>query len=125
MNEQEPRAPPIAVALRYDGTGAPRVTAKGRSGVAERIVAVAREHGVPLQEEPDLAAVLARIPLGDEIPEALYRAVAEVIAFAYLLSGRWPPGLPRYPATPPARPSEERGSEPPDRPTNGRPRTGN
>lgn len=88
----EPRLP-LAVALRYDGTGAPRVTAKGRAELAERIVAAAREHGIPLQEEPALAAVLAQIPLGDEIPEALYRAVAEVIAFAYLLSGRVPPGL--------------------------------
>jgi len=92
MSGHEPHPLPIAVALRYDGTGAPRVTAKGRAEVAERIVALAREHGVPLQDEPALAAVLARIPLGDEIPEALYRAVAEVIAFAYLLSGKWPPG---------------------------------
>jgi flagellar biosynthesis protein len=84
---------PIAVALRYDGTGAPRVTAKGRAELAERIVAAAREHGIPLQDDPALAAVLSRIPLGDEIPETLYRAVAEVIAFAYLLSGRIPPGL--------------------------------
>ena len=95
MSGHEPRQLPIAVALRYDGTGATRVTAKGRAEVAERIVALAREHGVPLQDEPELAAVLARIPLGDEIPEALYRAVAEVIAFAYLLSGKWPPGHPQ------------------------------
>ena len=94
MSDAEPRTLPLAVALRCDGTGAPRVTAKGRAEVAERIVALAREHGVPLQDEPELAAVLARIPLGDEIPEALYRAVAEVIAFAYLLSGRWPAGVP-------------------------------
>jgi flagellar biosynthesis protein len=101
MSGRDPSATPIAVALRYDGTGAPRVTAKGHDEVAERIVALAREHGVALHEEAALAAVLARIPLGDEIPEALYRAVAEVIAFAYLLSGRWPPGVPR-PLRPPA-----------------------
>jgi len=101
MSGRDPAATPIAVALRYDGNGAPRVTAKGHAEVAERIVALAREHGVTLHEEAALAAVLARIPLGDEIPEALYRAVAEVIAFAYLLSGRWPPGVPR-PLRPPA-----------------------
>lgn len=95
MTDREPRALPLAVALRYDGAGAPRVTAKGRAEVAERIVALAREHGVPLRDDPELAAVLSRIPLGDEIPEALYRAVAEVIAFAYLLSGKWPPGHPQ------------------------------
>ena len=97
MSSRDPATPPIAVALRYDGTGAPQVTAKGHGEIAERIVALAREHGVTLHEEAALAAVLARIPLGDEIPEALYRAVAEVIAFAYLLSGRWPPGVPRPP----------------------------
>ncbi len=93
MSAPGPARLPLAVALRYDGAGAPRVTAKGRAEIAERIVAAAREHGVPLQEEPALAAVLAQIPLGDEIPEALYRAVAEVIAFAYVVSGRLPPGL--------------------------------
>ncbi|MGD9171725.1 MAG: flagellar protein FhlB, partial [Candidatus Thiodiazotropha sp.] len=45
-----------------------------------------------LHEDAELAALLSQIPLGDEIPEALYRAVAEVIAFAYLLSGKRPPG---------------------------------
>jgi flagellar biosynthesis protein len=104
----EPRALPLAVALRYDGAGAPRVTAKGRAEVAERIVALACQHGVPLQDEPELAAVLARIPLGDEIPEALYRAVAEVIAFAYLLSGRWPPGVPHPPSLSESNPPDER-----------------
>ena len=107
MSDREPRAVPLAVALRYDGAGAPRVTAKGRAEVAERIVALAREHGVPLRDEPELAAVLSRIPLGDEIPEALYRAVAEVIAFAYLLSGRWPPGHP--PGNPGPPPSAGQG----------------
>ena len=107
MSGRDPPATPVAVALRYDGTGAPRVTAKGHAEVAERIVALAREHGVTLHEEAALAAVLARIPLGDEIPEALYRAVAEVIAFAYLLSGRWPPGVPR-----PLGPSADRKPTP-------------
>jgi len=112
MSDHEQRPLPIAVALRYDGTGAPRVTAKGRAEVAERIVALAREHGVPLQDDPDLAAVLARIPLGEEIPEALYRAVAEVIAFAYLLSGKWPPGQPRLSADPPDGTRPARGNPP-------------
>jgi len=107
MSGRDSSATPIAVALRYDGTGAPRVTAKGHDEVAERIVALAREHGVALHEEAALAAVLARIPLGDEIPEALYRAVAEVIAFAYLLSGRWPPGVPR-----PLQPSADADTSP-------------
>lgn len=83
--------PATAIALRYDGTGAPRVTAKGRGEVAERILAVAREHRIPIREDPGLAELLARVDLGDEVPQELYRAVAEVIAFAYRLAGR---GLP-------------------------------
>jgi flagellar biosynthesis protein len=85
--------PDLAVALHYDGRNAPRVTAKGRGALAEQILALAEAHGVPLEQDPELAALLAQIPLGEEIPEALYLAVAEVIAFAYLLSGRRPPGV--------------------------------
>ncbi len=84
--------PDLAIALEYDGKKAPRVTAKGRGAVAERIMAVAREHEIPVQERPELVQLLARINLGDEIPEALYIAVAEVIAFAYMLQGKTAPG---------------------------------
>ncbi len=81
---------PLAVALQYDGSRAPRVTAKGRDQVAEQILALAREHHVPLQENAELAGLLAKVELGEEIPEALYLAVAQVIAFAYYLSGKRP-----------------------------------
>jgi len=91
MSGERPK-PDIAIALQYDGENAPRITAKGRSELAERILVLADVHDVPLHEDPELAALLSQIPLGDEIPEALYRAVAEVIAFAYLLSGKRPPG---------------------------------
>jgi flagellar biosynthesis protein len=86
-----------AVALRYDGTGAPRVTARGRGEVAERILAIAREHQVPVREDRNLVQLLALVELGDEVPAELYRAVAEVIAFAYRLSGKGPPGTPPGP----------------------------
>jgi flagellar biosynthesis protein len=82
--------PAVAVSLRYEGTGAPRVTAKGRGSVAEQILAVAEAHGIPLYEDPDLVTLLARLELGDEIPRELYLAVAEVIAFAYRLTGKHP-----------------------------------
>ena len=78
------------VALRYEGVGAPRITAKGEGLVAEKILELAREHHIPLHEDPNLVAVLAKLELGDEIPVALYRAVAEVIAFAYMISGKVP-----------------------------------
>ncbi|MFZ2207355.1 MAG: EscU/YscU/HrcU family type III secretion system export apparatus switch protein [Porticoccaceae bacterium] len=93
MNRRKP--PEIAVALRYDGIGAPRVTATGRAELAQAIRRVADEHDVPLYENVELALALSHMELGEEIPEMLYRAVAEVIAFAYLLSGRVPTPRPR------------------------------
>ncbi|RDH83481.1 MAG: flagellar protein FhlB [endosymbiont of Seepiophila jonesi] len=92
MKEEKNSKPDLAIALNYDGENAPKLTAKGRGELAERILALAEEHDVPLHEDAELAALLSQIPLGDEIPEALYRAIAEVIAFAYILSGKRPPG---------------------------------
>jgi len=80
----------IAVALKYDGKNAPKVTAKGEGLTAEQILEIADRHGVPLQTDPELAKILAQVPLGEEIPRELYVAVAEVIAFAYFLSGKTP-----------------------------------
>lgn len=85
--------PDIAIALNYDGQNAPRVTATGKGDWAERIIEIAEEHRVPLHTDPALARVLAEVPLGDEIPRELYLAVAEVIAFAYYLSGKVPEGF--------------------------------
>lgn len=90
MKTQSPKK--IAVALEYDGSNAPKVTAKGVGEIAETILTIAREQGVPLQEDSGLVEILAQINLGEEIPENLYRAVAEVIAFAYILTGKFPPG---------------------------------
>ena len=83
-------SPPRAVALSYDGSGAPRVTAKGDALVAERILALAEEHGIPLHQDPALVQMLAQVDLGEQIPRSLYVAVAEVIAFAYAVTGRLP-----------------------------------
>jgi len=78
----------IAVALQFDSKNAPKVSATGNGLIADKIVEIAEEHDIPLQENPELAAVLAQVPLGDEIPNELYSAVAEVIAFAHYLSGK-------------------------------------
>ncbi len=83
----------IAVALKYDGKNAPKVTAKGRSDIAEQIIELARKHNVPLTENKELVSLLATLELGEEIPEALYLAVAEIIAFAYMLKGKIPEGF--------------------------------
>ena len=98
MSETYDQKPELAVALLYDGDNAPRVTAKGRGDIAARIFELAQENDIPLNNDPELAAILAQIPLGDEIPENLYRAIAEVIAFAYLISGKRPPGFDVKPA---------------------------
>lgn len=80
----------IAVALKYDGKNAPKVTAKGAGLTAQQILEIAEKHNIPLQNDPELVNILAQIPLGDEIPKELYLAVAEIIAFAYFLSGKTP-----------------------------------
>ena len=92
MSKTYTQPPETAVALLYDGNNAPRITAKGQGLIAERIFAIAEEHGIPIENDPELAEILAQIPLGDEIPENLYRAIAEIIAFAYIISGKMPPG---------------------------------
>jgi flagellar biosynthesis protein len=79
-----------AVALYYDGNNAPHVSAKGTGAVAEQIIAIAQEHGVPLCDNSALVDLLVTLELGDEIPEALYIAVAYIIAFAYQLEGKTP-----------------------------------
>lgn len=85
MTPPSPRQ--IAVALEYDGHGAPRVTAKGRGELAQRIVETAREHGVAVEENAILAQALSAVELDDEIPEELYRAAAQVIGFVLALRG--------------------------------------
>lgn len=82
-----PTPPRIAVALEYDGQGAPRVTAKGRGELAERIVETGREHGVAIEENLILAQALSAVELDDEIPVELYRATAQVIGFVLGLRG--------------------------------------
>jgi flagellar biosynthesis protein len=85
----EPQSPPPrrrATALHYThGEHAPRVTATGTGLVAERIVAAARAAGVPVREDPALAEALGALELGHDVPEAMWTAVAEVLAWTYQL----------------------------------------
>ena len=74
-----------ATALRYTGSGAPEVVATGAGALAERIVARAKEAGVPVREDDPLAHALAALDLGQEVPQELWTAVAEVLAWAYAL----------------------------------------
>lgn len=81
-------SPDAAVALKWDGRGAPKVTAKGRGETAARILELARENDIPLRHERELLELLMLVDLDREIPQNLYIAVAEIIAFAYTLKGR-------------------------------------
>jgi flagellar biosynthesis protein len=78
-----------ATALHYEkGAHAPKVTATGVGLVADRIIAAAREAGVPVRHDPALAEALARLELGDDVPATLWRAVAETLAWAYRLDAK-------------------------------------
>jgi flagellar biosynthesis protein len=81
----KPEPPRRAAALRYDKgqAGAPKVVAAGAGLIADRIVAIAREQGLPIREDPALAEALARLELEQEIPSDLFVAVAEVLVWAY------------------------------------------
>jgi flagellar biosynthesis protein len=88
MSDDRPGPPacrPTAVALRYrrEDDVAPRVTAAGSGPVAERILELARQEGIPLRQDPQLVAALAALDLGAMIPPELYDVIAEVLAWAY------------------------------------------
>lgn len=79
-----------AVALKYEANkGAPRVTAKGKGVLAEKIIELAKANNIPVREDPDLVEILAKVELGQEIPEEMYKAVAEILAFVYRLNNKW------------------------------------
>ena len=90
MPEPPKRREKRAAALRYDAgaDAAPRVVATGRGFVAERIIAEARAAGVPVRDDAALAEALAGLDLGANVPEELYRAVAETLAWAYKLDAK-------------------------------------
>lgn len=90
MIDKQPRQ---AIALSYDGQQAPTLSAKGDDALAEAILAIARQHEVPIYENAELVRLLARLELGEQIPEALYLTIAEIIAFAWQLRGKVPEGF--------------------------------
>jgi flagellar biosynthesis protein len=77
-----------AAALRYDTTKerAPRVVAKGDGNIAENIIKIAELHKLPIKKDADLIELLSKVELNKEVPDALYRAVAEVFSFIYKIS---------------------------------------
>lgn len=76
------------MALQYQPKldNAPKVIAKGKGQVAEKIIEIAREHNIYIQNDPDLIEVLSQLDLNQEIPSDLYIVIAELLAFVYSLN---------------------------------------
>ena len=78
----------VAVALKYEQEemGAPRLVAKGTELIAKKIISIAKEHGIPVIENPPVARALFRlVEINRELPPELYKAVAEILLFVYNL----------------------------------------
>ncbi|MDY0188769.1 MAG: EscU/YscU/HrcU family type III secretion system export apparatus switch protein [Syntrophus sp. (in: bacteria)] len=82
---EEPKKRRVAAAIRYDGTrdAAPRVTARGQGMIADRIIELAMKNGIPIKNDPALVQILSKLDIDEQIPEELYRAVAEILSFIY------------------------------------------
>ena len=95
MNRRKRRIPSgrkSAAALRYKQKmdPAPRLVAKGVGKIAEKIIAAAKEAGVPIHEDPDLLALLMQLDINEVIPPEMYVAIAEVLAFIYRMNKKAP-----------------------------------
>ena len=81
-----------AVSLQYQReiNTAPKITAKGEGWVAEKIIKMAQENNIPIREDKDLFNLLSEIDIGKEVPESLYKVVAELLAWVYQLNKNYP-----------------------------------
>jgi flagellar biosynthesis protein len=78
----------VAAAIKYDPDkdAAPRLTAKGKGYVADKIIELAKKHDIPIKSDPGLVEILNRLDIDEQIPLEVYRAVAEILAFVYSLN---------------------------------------
>jgi flagellar biosynthesis protein len=84
MMKDDPKKIQQAVALSFDGKSAPKITATGKDLVAEEMILIAKDAGIHIHQDPHLSE------LGDEVPKELYLLIAELIAFVYMLEGKFP-----------------------------------
>ena len=86
MKQEKQRT--VAAAIKYDPgkDAAPRVTAKGKGHVADKIIELARQHNIPIKNDPGLVEILSRLDIDEQIPLEVYRAVAEILAFVYSIN---------------------------------------
>jgi len=92
MKKANPKRTKSAVSLRYKSSDdtAPKVTAKGKGLVAEKIISLAHENNIPVQQDPDLVEVLSQVDINQEIPPTVYQVVAELLAFVYQMNQDYP-----------------------------------
>ena len=86
----EKHKPTVAAAITYDRQkdAAPRVTARGRGAIAEKIIELAKKHDVPIKSDPALVQVLSKLDIDEQIPVEVYKAVAEILAFVYSVNNK-------------------------------------
>lgn len=89
MRDGDEQLRKLAVALKHESTGGPRVTASGVGKLAERLSEIARENDIPLVEDEDLARSLSLLDVGMQVPPELYDVVAEILAHVYHVSGKF------------------------------------
>ena len=79
-----------AVALGYNRSqdNAPKVLASGAGEIANKIISLAKEHDIPIKEDPDLIEILSKVKVDQEIPPNLYKAVAEIFSFLYKITNK-------------------------------------
>ncbi len=92
MNKETESNKKRAVSLKYNSfkDQAPKVTAKGEGWQADKIIALAREHNIPIKEDPDLVQVLSQVDINEEVPSSVYTIVAELLAFVYQINQKYP-----------------------------------
>jgi flagellar biosynthesis protein len=81
-----------AIGLLYEAGSSPHVACKGFGNLADEIIELAKEKGIMIHEDAELAKTLGQLDLHQEIPRELYYVIAELIAFSYILRGKFPPG---------------------------------
>ena len=79
-----------ADALGYNRSqdNAPKVLASGAGEIANKIISLAKEHDIPIKEDPDLIEILSKVEVDQEIPPNLYKAVAEIFSFLYKITNK-------------------------------------
>ena len=92
MIKNKPYKVKSAISLQYQKeiNSAPKITAKGEGWVAEKIIEIAQERNIPIRKDKDLLNLLSEIDVGSEVPESLYKVVAELLSWVYQLNKNYP-----------------------------------